>query len=155
VDCGQPYTVRQTINPRDEEREELNSAIGIGGGGMTRHVDLTIHGVIGWAICGASIGVGRQLTSMDATLVIHAAVAPFAFGFLTWDYFRRHPDSRPGTIALTMIGIVVGLDALVVAPFFERSYAMFRSVLGTWIPFGSILASSYVVGRVMAPRGAR
>lgn len=121
---------------------------------MTRRVDLAIRGVIGWAICGASIGVGRQLVSMDAALVIHAVVAPLAFGALTWSHVRRHPRSTPGAMALTMLGIVVGLDALVVAPFFERSYAMFRSVLGTWIPFGSILASSYIVGRLMRPRSA-
>ncbi|MEW6674065.1 MAG: hypothetical protein AB1427_20420 [Thermodesulfobacteriota bacterium] len=121
---------------------------------MTRHIDLAIHGVVGWAICGASVVIGRQLVSMDATLVIHAGVAPVAFGFLTWNYCRRHPHSRPGAIALTLLGIVVGLDALVVAPLFERSYAMFRSVFGTWIPFGSILASSYVVGRVMRLRRA-
>lgn len=122
---------------------------------MTRHVNLVIHGVIGWAICGASVGIGRQLVSMDTTLVIHAVVAPLAFGLLTWNHVRRHRDSRPGATALTMLGIVVGLDALVVAPFFERSYAMFQSVLGTWIPFASILASSFFVGRVMTTRVAR
>lgn len=121
---------------------------------MIRPVDLGIHGVIGWAICGATIGVGRQLVSMDTTLVIHALVAPLAFGLLTWNYFRRHPDSGAGAIALTMLGVVVGLDAPVVAPFIERSYAMFRSMLGTWIPFASILASSYIVGRAVASRSS-
>lgn len=145
---------RRTSTAREKEPEGLDSSIGIGSGGMTKHVDLAIHGVIGWAICGASIGIGRRWVSMDATLVIHAVVAPLVFGFLTWNHLRRHPHSRRGAIALTMLGIVVGLDALVVAPFFERSYAMFRSVLGTWIPFGSILASSYIVGRLMRPRNA-
>jgi hypothetical protein len=45
-----------------------------------------------------------------------------------------------------MTAIVVGLDALVVAPFFEGSYAMFRSVIGTWVPFASIAAATYLVG---------
>jgi len=121
---------------------------------MTKRVDLAIHGVIGWATCGASVGIGRQLVSMDATLVIHAVVAPLAFGFLTWNYARRHSNSRPGAIAWTMLGIVLGLDALVVAPFFEHSYEMVRSALGTWIPSGLILASSYIVGRLMRPRSA-
>jgi len=74
-------------------------------------------------------------------------VAPLAFGLLTWSYFRRYPTASASATALTLLGIVVGLDALVVAPLFERSYAMFHSVLGTWIPFASILASSYLVGR--------
>jgi hypothetical protein len=36
--------------------------------------------------------------------------------------------------------------ALVVAPLFERSFAMFASVLGTWIPFALIFLSTYLVG---------
>jgi hypothetical protein len=35
------------------------------------------------------------------------------------------------------VGIVVALDAFIVAPLIERSYAMFTSPLGTWIPFAS------------------
>ena len=48
-----------------------------------------------------------------------------------------------------MLGIVVGLDALLVAPMFERSYAMFKSLLGTWIPFMLIFVSVYLMGRHM------
>ncbi len=113
---------------------------------MSKHVGVVIRGVVGWAICGATIGVGRQVVSMDTTLLIHAVVAPLTFALLTWNYFRRFPESSAGGTALTMLGIVVGLDALVVAPLFERSYAMFRSVIGTWVPFASILVSSYLVG---------
>ena len=105
------------------------------------------HALVGWAICGATIGVGRRLTSLETTLVIHAIVAPLAFGLLTWLYFRRYPSSSALDVALTMIGVVVGLDALLVAPFFEGSYAMFGSVLGTWLPFVLIFGASYLVGR--------
>ena len=41
-----------------------------------------------------------------------------------------------------MTGLIVALDALVVAPLFERSYAMFRSAIGTWIPFAAISAAA-------------
>jgi hypothetical protein len=109
---------------------------------------LLIHGLVGWAVCGATIGIGRQLLPMNITLVVHAGVAPLAFGFLTWHYFRRFPESSPRATSLTMLGIVVGLDALVVAPLLERSYEMFRSVMGTWVPFALILASSYLVARM-------
>jgi len=47
-----------------------------------------------------------------------------------------------------MVGMVIGLDAGLVAPVFERSYEMFRSVLGTWIPFALIVVASYLVARV-------
>ncbi len=114
---------------------------------MSRYFGLVVRGVIGWAICGATVGFGRQLVSMNATLVAHAVVAPLAFGILTWNYFRKYPDASAGATALAMLAIVVVLDALVVAPVFERSYAMFRSLIGTWVPFASILVVSYLVGR--------
>ncbi len=84
---------------------------------------------------------------MGLTLTIHAIVAPAAFGILTWRHTKAHPNTSAGSLALAMLGIVVGLDALLVAPFLERSYAMFRSVLGTWLPFALIFASTYVVAR--------
>ena len=42
-----------------------------------------------------------------------------------------------------MAGIIIALDALVVAPLFERSFAMFRSVIGTWLPFATIFLASW------------
>jgi hypothetical protein len=30
------------------------------------------------------------------------------------------------------VGTIIVLDAVVVAPLFERSYAMFRGLIGTW-----------------------
>jgi hypothetical protein len=114
---------------------------------MNKRVHLAIHALVGWAICGATIAVGRQLVSMDTTLWIHSVVAPLAFGLLTWHYVKRFPVASATATSLSMLGIVVGLDALLVAPFFERSYAMFQSVLGTWVPFASILVTSYLVAR--------
>ncbi len=119
---------------------------------MNRHASLLSHGLVGWAICGATIGIGRQVMSMQATLLVHAAVAPLAFGLLTWRHVRRHPESTPGATALAMTGLVIALDALAVAPVFEHSYVMFRSVLGTWIPFASIAVASYAVARTAAAR---
>lgn len=119
---------------------------------MRKNVILAIYALVGWAVCGATVAVGRQLVSMHATLLIHAVVAPAAFGVLTWRYFKRFPQALAAGTSLKIVGIVVGLDALVVAPFLERSYAMFRSVIGTWVPFASILVTSYLVGRTVGRR---
>lgn len=115
---------------------------------MTRAPSVVVHAMIGWAICGATVAVGRQLVSMTATLWIHAVVAPVAFGLLASHHFRRFPASSVPMTALAMLGIVVGLDAFLVAPVFEKSYAMFASPLGTWVPFASIFAASYCAGSV-------
>jgi hypothetical protein len=49
-----------------------------------------------------------------------------------------------------MTGVVVIPDACVVAPLFERSYAMFRSLIGTWIPFATIFLASWAAGILAA-----
>jgi hypothetical protein len=45
------------------------------------------------------------------------------------------------------LGVVVFLDFFLVAPVWEKNYAMFSSVLGTWIPFALIFAATYLTGR--------
>jgi hypothetical protein len=49
-----------------------------------------------------------------------------------------------------LTGLVFTLDLVVVAPLFERSYAMFRSFIGTWLPFALIFAASLAAGILTA-----
>ncbi len=119
---------------------------------MTNWISVIVHALLGWAICGATIGLGRHVMSMRATLAVHLVVAPLAFALLTWSHFRRHPDSGPLQTSIALVGVVIGLDAFVVAPVFEHSYAMFQSVVGTWVPFGLIWLASFRVG-LLASRG--
>jgi hypothetical protein len=103
--------------------------------------------LVGWLICGATIGAVRQSLSMQATLILHAVVAPLAFWLLAWRYARWFPAVSAKRISGTMLGIVVALDAFLVAPFIERSYAMFESWLGTWLPFALIAVAAYAGAR--------
>ena len=121
---------------------------------MNPKASLVCHAVAGWALCGATVAVGRQLVSLRTTLRVHAVVAPVVFGLLTRRYARNVPGAAPAATAVALTGIVVALDAVVVAPLVERSFAMFRSAIGTWVPFGSILAASYLVGRTTSRRSA-
>ncbi len=122
---------------------------------MRRYISLVGHGLLGWAICGATVAVGRQIFSMNLTLWIHAVVAPTAFGILSRHHVKAYPGASPVAMALAMVGLVVGMDALVVAPFLERSYEMFRSVLGTWVPFALIFAATYSVTAATRNRAGR
>ena len=62
--------------------------------------------------------------------------AAVALAFAAASIYRLlAPDFDPFLRAAAMAGLIVALDALVVAPILERSYAMFRSALGTWISF--------------------
>jgi hypothetical protein len=107
---------------------------------------LLIHGLIGWGLCGALIGIGRSVTSMDNTLVIHAIAVPIIFGVISWIYFSKFHYTTPLQTAFIFLGIIVLMDGGIIAPFAEKSFAMFSSLLGTWIPFALIFGSTYLVG---------
>jgi len=119
---------------------------------MVRALVLVAHALVGWGVCGATMFVGPRFLSMSATLVVHAFVAPLAFAVLSWLYVRRYRDASPLGTAAALTSVVVGLDAFLVAPVFVGSYEMFESPLGTWIPFASILAASYLVARATGGR---
>jgi len=122
---------------------------------MGPKTNLVAYGIVGWAVCGGAIAIGRTYLSMSDTLLAHAIIAPMTFALLSWHYSLRFPQASPLYTASGMLSVVIGLDALVVAPFFERDYAMFRSMVGTWLPFASILAASYFVGRAVGQRHGR
>ncbi len=104
------------------------------------------HALVGWAICGAIMGVARKRTTIERALVIHAIGAPIAFGLLSVLYFSAFGHCSPLGAAATFVGVVIAMDAGVVAPFIEKSFEMFRSPLGTWLPFGLIFGVTYLVG---------
>jgi len=123
----------------------------------TRATLITIaHGFLGWALCGATMGIGMAATTIQNALVIHAAAAPLIFAGVALVYFRRFGWWSPLTTAATFLSVVIVLDFFVVALLIEKSFAMFRSVLGTWFPFLLIFLSSWWTGAVVFnSRGAR
>lgn len=118
-------------------------------GSLRSIVALVACAVVGWAYCGALIGIGRQFFSIETTLVIHAVGAPVGFGAVSYFYHRAFRLARPVATAIAFLIIVVALDFLVVAFSIERSFAMFRSVLGTWLPFLLIFVATYAAGHAV------
>lgn len=110
---------------------------------------LLLHAFIGWVLCGATIGIGRAVTTMEATLIIHLVAAPVFFSILSLNYFSKFSYTKPFATAILFIGFVILMDAGLVAPVFEKSYEMFRSPMGTWIPFILIFLSTYLTGLLM------
>lgn len=113
---------------------------------------LLLLGVVGWALCGAIVFVGRGLTSMQTTLIVHAAGAPIIFAAISWIYFTQFRATSPLVTALAFVSVVVFLDVFLVALIIERSTEMFASLLGTWIPWALIFLSSYLTGIYLTPR---
>lgn len=109
-------------------------------------VSLALLTLVVWAACGGVIAAGRRIWSLRTTLIVHLFAAT-AFAFAAGAAHKAlAPGFDPVARAAAMTGAIIALDALVVAPLFERSYAMFRSALGTWIPFAAIFAASWAAG---------
>ncbi len=109
---------------------------------------LLVHALVGWALCGSIIGIGRSVTTMENTLIIHAIGVPIIFSLISLSYFRFFNYTTPLQTGLIFAGLAMLMDFFVIALFVEKSFAMFASVLGTWIPFSLIFLSTYVVGRI-------
>ncbi len=107
---------------------------------------LLMHAFVGWALCAATMGIGMAATSLNNALIIHAIAAPLFFAGISLVYFRRVNYTTPLQTAIIFIAFVVAMDFFVVAMLINRSFEMFASLLGTWIPFALIFASSYLSG---------
>ncbi len=110
--------------------------------------------IVGWAICAAAIGIGFGLMTERGALIVHAIVAPIAFAGLSWAYFTRFAYTRPLATAALFTAIVVALDVFVVAMLIQRSFAMFASPLGTWLPLLLIFTSTWATGSRVDRKGA-
>jgi len=109
-------------------------------------VNLVWLALLVWGACGAVVYAGRKLWSLETTLRVHLVAAPI-FAFLAAAFHAAlAPAFDPLQRAAVLVGIIVALDAFVIAPFAERSWAMFRSVMGTWLPFLAMLASAWLAG---------
>ena len=99
-----------------------------------------------WGACGGVIAVGRRLWSLDTTLRVHLVAAAIIAFLVAAAHRALAPEFDPLLRAAAITVIVMLLDAMVVAPLFERSYAMFRSVIGTWLPFAAIFLAAWAAG---------
>ena len=113
---------------------------------MKKYAILTIHAFIGWALCAATMGIGMAITSLENTLIIHAIGAPIFFALVSLVYFTRFGFISPLLTAVYFLVFVVLVDFFLVALIINRSLEMFRSLLGTWIPFLFIFLSTYITG---------
>jgi hypothetical protein len=117
----------------------------------TKIAILLAHAFIGWMLCAATMGIGMAVTSVNNALIIHAILAPIFFAGISWVYFRKFNYTPPLQTATIFIAFVIAMDFFVVAMLINRSFDMFTSVLGTWIPFALIFASTALAG-VLAKR---
>jgi hypothetical protein len=116
---------------------------------------LAVHAVVAWALCGAIVFVGRQLWTMETTLIIHAIGAPIIAAGVSISYFTYFNYTTPVQTAAIFVLSAISLDFIVVATLIEKSYEMFTSPIGTWIPFALMFAATFGVGTFMMNRKAK
>ena len=111
---------------------------------------LLAHGVAGWALCAALMAALLQMTGTGLAIAIHAVAAPLIFGAIAVHYFGARGARDPLPTALAFTAIVALLDAGVVAALVLRSFAMFASFAGTWLPFLLIFLATWLTGLAMS-----
>jgi hypothetical protein len=107
------------------------------------------HAFIGWVMCAAIMGIGMQIFSMKTTLIIHAIGGPVGFLILSLIYFKNFNYTSPLQTATIFIGFIIFMDFFLVALLIEKSFAMFKSPLGTWIPFALIFLVTFITGLIV------
>jgi len=119
---------------------------------IAKLVMLLAHAFAGWMLCAAIIGIGLQVTTVENTLIAHAIGVPIIFALLSFMYFKTFNYTTPLQTAFVFLVFAILMDFFVIALLVQKSFAMFASVLGTWIPFALIFASTYVTGLCITRR---
>lgn len=120
--------------------------------GIRKVIIILIHAFIIWAICAATMGIGMAVTSVENTLIIHVIAAPIISVIMSLIYFKKFNYTTPLQTAILFLSFVFFMDAFVVALLILKSFEMFASFLGTWIPFALIFLSTYLTGLYVRKR---
>ena len=107
---------------------------------------ILVHAFVGWMLCAATMGIGMAVTSLETTLIAHAIGAPIFFAIVSLVYFKKFNYTSPLQTATIFVAFVIAMDFFIVAMLINRSFEMFTSLLGTWIPFILIFTSTYLTG---------
>jgi hypothetical protein len=114
----------------------------------TQIIIVLVFALIGWAACGATMGIGMALTTLRTTLIMHAIGAPIYFIVVSLIYFKKFNYTTPLTTAAIFVAFVAVVDFFLVALVINKSLDMFRSFLGTWLPFILIFSATWTTGSV-------
>ena len=115
---------------------------------------LLAHAFVLWALCTATMVIGMAITSLEIALIIHLIAAPIIATAVSWIYFTRFGHATPMQAAIIFVGFVIVVDFFVVGLLIQGSLEMFKSFLGTQLPFILIFTATYMVGIYITRRQA-
>ena len=113
---------------------------------LNQNIILFGHGLVGWVFCGLVMFTGLTFTSELNAQIIHAIAVPLIFYFISSNYFKSYNFTKPFMTGFTFMILIIFLDFFFVALIIERSFEMFLSLLGTWVPFVLILITTTITG---------
>lgn len=102
--------------------------------------------LIAQMLCWAIMVIGQMVTSLENTLIAHAIGAPIIAAVVSSVYYKKFNYTTPLQTAIVFVSIVIAMDVFVVALLIEKSFEMFTSPIGTWIPISSIFLATYLTG---------
>lgn len=114
--------------------------------GIKQYLIVFAHAFVLWFLCTAVMAGAMGMFEPDVALIVHAVAAPLLAGGISFAYFKRFSYTSPLETAGAFLGFVIFMDAFFISFLVLRSFDMFSSVVGTWIPFLLIYASTYIVG---------
>jgi hypothetical protein len=117
---------------------------------LNRKLIITLgHGLVGWALCAATMALGMAVAALPTALTVHALAAPIFFILVSLVYFTRFNDTTPGQTALIFAGVVIGAYALTALFLADHGLEVFANPIATWMPSVLILAATYLTGRLL------
>lgn len=108
--------------------------------------------LIAQMLCWAIMVIGQMVTSIENTLIAHAIGAPIIAIVVSSIYYKKFNYTSPLQTALVFISVVIAMDVFIVALLIEKSFEMFTSPIGTWIPISSIFLATYLTGLFVTRR---
>jgi hypothetical protein len=125
-------------------------------GSVTMNLSSTLvllaHAFVVWLLCFATIGIAMKVTAERRALIIHAIAAPVFAAGASAVYFTWFAVATPLVAAAIFVGFIMVMDFVLVALVILRSLDMFRSALGTWLPFLLIFSAALLTGLLLDRR---
>jgi len=107
---------------------------------------LLVNAIIIYFVCFAVMGLSMAALPIDTALVAHAVAAPFVSAIFSYIYYKKFNYTSPLITAIVIVATVILLDFFLTATIILQDYAMFYSLIGTWIPFALIFIAALIVG---------
>lgn len=113
---------------------------------------ILVHALVLWALCGAIMFIGMIIWPMDTTLIVHTIGAPIIAGVISLIYFTKFNNTTPLQTAIIFVAFVILVDFFLIAMVINKSFEMFQSFIGTWLPFTLIFLATYVTGTLISKK---